>query len=1172
MSGASAAVVGLRLRQRLSAGPDGVRYLASDAAARPLVVDRLETLRQRPARWSALKRRIALVTAIEHRAVVPLLQHDLDAPVPYLVSAARTCTLLSVLCGEAESSPSLVALRLRQWLTELAEAMVQAHRLGVIVGLRPSGLWCREDGGLWCDLSGVQTSAPVRHPFEEACQAPAGEVPSLASDVYALGALWRSLTDTLIGDALRGSDSTLLENMLQHESQRRPSIAEVHHQLVLGDDTCVYAHDAPVTDVAPGSSLAPTEPRLPPLEQLRSGSRVGRFVLKDLLGEGGMGRVFEAADVASGARVALKLLHTRCADDKLSLQRFYREARLLSQLDNPFIARFVEVNQDGPLHFLAMELVEGQSLHDVLQSQGRLDERQVLSVLCDMARALADVHDLGVVHRDIKTANVLLTEAGAGSIAKLCDFGIARQMGKPADVADRVTRLGTAVGTPQYMSPEQCVGGLVDARSDIYALGITAYEMLAGVLPFQAATVRQIVMMQLNDAPPPLLEKRPQLRRATVQLVERMLNKKPSERYPNARALLQAVEGVRRGAAERIQLRPAAPSGETSKVMAYDIELSLRSAPAQLWPYVSNTERLNRAVGIRAVDYHWQESVQGRELRGQMHTPGMAINWRESPFEWVAPQRMGVLREYDNGPLEWVRYTVQLNARPNGTLLRHRIEVLPRGLLGKAAVAVEIGLRMRRGLERVYRSIDDYVQTSQLAAGSTIGVTVVDPFESPPKLDAVQAGRLAAGRAALLGRGVDGEVAEALCNYLRLAPAQAVASIRPRVLAREYRLSARKMLEACFYGAKDGLLNMLWNVLCPRCRVPASMEESLGALKEHAHCEACALDYDVDFGRSIEVVFAAHPSIRKGEQRTYCIGGPANRPHVLAQVRLAAGARFAFDLALPEGNYQIAARELPTAWAFAVTAAAPLSQWEVPLRKGLPATLPRTLRSGRQQITVSNDYDNEVVVRIEQTSGQRDAVTATEAACSSLFRELFPGELLAPGLLLNTDDVALLQVALHDPWRHSDEVAVFVALNELVTTLAAEAQQEGGAVVKTLGDGVLATFPDMVAAAAAARRLLLGPSGGRYRAAVHGGAALVTSIDDRLDYFGRVLRDCQQLLASAEAGELVLSEHAQSLPAALAVVEQTVFGRRVVEAAEVVGLAVQLADTAPAAAAAPAIG
>src|SRR5690606_12827551 len=141
------------------------------------------------------------------------------------------------------------------------------------------------------------------------------------------------------------------------------------------------------------------------------------------------------------------------------------EARLLAQLDNPNIANFIDANEVDGLHYLAMEFVDGESLHAVLEAETRLEAGLALSVTRDVALALADVHDLGIVHGDIKPAYILLIGHGAERRAKLCDFGIAREMA----VDQELTRAGLTVGTPHYMSPEQCVGDEVTAASDVYA-------------------------------------------------------------------------------------------------------------------------------------------------------------------------------------------------------------------------------------------------------------------------------------------------------------------------------------------------------------------------------------------------------------------------------------------------------------------------------------------------------------------------------------------------------------------------------------------------------------------------------------------------------------------------------------------------------------------------------
>src|SRR5262249_38834999 len=218
-----------------------------------------------------------------------------------------------------------------------------------------------------------------------------------------------------------------------------------------------------------------------------------------------------------------------------------------------------------------------------------------------------------------------------------------------------------------------------------------------------------------------------------------------------------------------------------------------------------------------------------------------------------------------------------------------------------------------------------------------------------------------------------------------------------------------QMTAACLHGAREGLLVLLWDLVCPLCRIPSEIKDTLQALHEHGRCEACNADFELDFGRSVEMIFRVHPSIRDVELGTYCVGGPAHSPHVVAQVRVATGERIEVDLALGEGAYRLRGPQLPLALEARVEPGAGVARWEVDLGRLGEQSLDRTtLRPGGQVLAIRNPHLEELVVRLERTAARDDAVTAGRAAALALFRELFPGEVLSPGRLVSVAAVTLL--------------------------------------------------------------------------------------------------------------------------------------------------------------------
>ncbi len=248
-----------------------------------------------------------------------------------------------------------------------------------------------------------------------------------------------------------------------------------------------------------------------------------RYRLTGRIAGGGMGEVWRAVDELLGREVAVKLLRQHVAADPEFRQRFRTEARITASLVDPHVAQVFDYGEQPDGAYLVMELVPGEPLSAILARHGTLSPETTLDLISQVARGLAAAHRAGIIHRDIKPGNLLVNEAG---LVKITDFGIAR-----ATQAAPVTRTGTVLGTAQYVSPEQAMGERLTPSTDIYSLGVVAYECLVGHPPFVADTQVAIALMHLNEPPPPLLGHVPAQVR---ELVMAMLAKSPEQRPASA--------------------------------------------------------------------------------------------------------------------------------------------------------------------------------------------------------------------------------------------------------------------------------------------------------------------------------------------------------------------------------------------------------------------------------------------------------------------------------------------------------------------------------------------------------------------------------------------------------------------------------------------------------------
>jgi len=267
------------------------------------------------------------------------------------------------------------------------------------------------------------------------------------------------------------------------------------------------------------------------------GERIAdRYELEELVGAGGMSSVYKARDTLLERNVALKILHPQFGDDDEYVERFRREARAVARLSHPNIVTVIDRGDDGAgRQFIVFEYVEGENLKELVDRTGPLPVRRAIELTLQVAHGLAFAHEQGLVHRDVKPQNVLLNEAGE---AKVTDFGIARSL----DVERGMTQTGTVLGTSNYIAPEQASGRPVEARTDVYSLGVVLYELLTAEVPFPGENFVAVAMKHINEPPPSLLERRPDVPVRLAAAVDRALAKDPEDRFPTMAAFAAELE------------------------------------------------------------------------------------------------------------------------------------------------------------------------------------------------------------------------------------------------------------------------------------------------------------------------------------------------------------------------------------------------------------------------------------------------------------------------------------------------------------------------------------------------------------------------------------------------------------------------------------------------------
>ena len=323
----------------------------------------------------------------------------------------------------------------------------------------------------------------------------------------------------------------------------------------------------------------------------------GRYELSTQVARGGTAQVYLARDLLLDRPVALKVLFPELSSDHTFVERFRREAQAAANLSHPNIVPVFDWGQSDSTYFIVMEYVDGEALSSIIKSQAPLDQSQAASITSDIAKALSYAHRHGVVHRDVKPGNVLITSDGQ---VKVTDFGIARAMGSD----EQVTQTGLVMGTATYFSPEQAQGLDVDGRSDIYSLGVVLYEMLTGKPPFSGENPVSIAYQHVRETPTPPRSVNPSISASLEAIVSQAMAKLPAERYQSADEFRADLDRFVRG--QTVLARP--PSEVTSSQQATIVQQTVAGSPPSIGP-----RRWEQATRDRASE--WLRALNWRSKR-----------------------------------------------------------------------------------------------------------------------------------------------------------------------------------------------------------------------------------------------------------------------------------------------------------------------------------------------------------------------------------------------------------------------------------------------------------------------------------------------------------------------------------------------------------------------------
>jgi serine/threonine protein kinase len=344
-----------------------------------------------------------------------------------------------------------------------------------------------------------------------------------------------------------------------------------------------------------------------------TGKTLGTYQIMEELGRGGMAVVYRAYQSSLNRYVAIKVLPPQLAFDRQFVERFFREARAAASLRHPNIVVIHDVAEQDGLYYIVMEYLEGQTLKEIIEQAGALPPGRAVRILDQVAAALDHAHQRGFVHRDVKPANIFVAE---GDRVTLTDFGIAKALSE----AEQLTRTGSLVGTPEYMSPEQAEGGRVDHRTDLYALGIVLYQMLTGRVPFKGNTPSSTLYAIVHKPAPAPREINPTLPTAVEAVVLRALAKRPDDRFQQGAEMVRDLRNALAGRA-----RAAMPPPAQARTSA-----GPRRRSPVIWIVAALAVVLMLIVGALALLL-----AGGGGKQASVPTPTQVIVWQSTPTEVV---------------------------------------------------------------------------------------------------------------------------------------------------------------------------------------------------------------------------------------------------------------------------------------------------------------------------------------------------------------------------------------------------------------------------------------------------------------------------------------------------------------------------------------------------------
>jgi class 3 adenylate cyclase len=560
--------------------------------------------------------------------------------------------------------------------------------------------------------------------------------------------------------------------------------------------------------------------------------------------------------------------------------------------------------------------------------------------------------------------------------------------------------------------------------------------------------------------------------------------------------------------------------------------------PAEIWPTVADTARFNEAAKVpkHTITETPQPDGSVRYI-GQFKFGPFLIRWREKPVNWVSEQWFEHCRYFETGPLKSLCAHFTLEPNAGGALGHYRLAAEPANLIGRLMLATGFFRKSGETFGKMAAEVNEFTK-----GGRDTPFTYEAPTPTPEI-----AARVERMVTAIDESGNGHGLARRLADHVLKAQEVDLWHVRPLQLAKDWQRPALDLIELCLQAVRAGLLELRWDLLCPRCRVAKAWSGGLDRLPEGAHCPSCNIDYGRDFAKNVEASFRPAEAIRKLESGEYCLWGPMSTPHVKLQIALEPGETRDVPARLPFGPYRLRTLE-----------AGPECDvdWQA---DGFPALIvgdddvAAGPASSDGMVRLENRGKRARVAIIESRAWVAEALTADRVTALQAFRDLFSDDVLRPGDEVSISRVTLLFSDLRGStalYQKIGDANAYHLVRDHFAFMAKAIRDHEGAIVKTIGDAVMAAFvrpEDGLAAAVDIQRdvaafnrdhpIEAGPDGSSGAIAIklglHQGPCIVVTFNDRLDYFGSTVNLAARLQGQSKGGDIILSTELAADPAVL---------------------------------------